>query len=170
MRTVVEAARSAIHARNLNEKLWAEAVFYSVFTLNQTGTSSVKGKSPAELWFGRTMDIRTLRSFGCDCYVLIPARYRTTSGKKSKKGILVGYDIDSASYRIYFSNTNEVVSSENVIFDENSDADESMYVEIGNTMQKEHNKNERLSNSGDDSSSYEFISSEESGGEENEQP
>lgn len=169
MRTVVEAARSAIHTRNLNENLWAEAVSYAVFTLNQTGTSTVKGKSPAELWFGRTMDVKTLRIFGCDCYVLIPERYRTKSGRKSKKGIFVGYDIDSASYRIYLSKTNEVVSSENVIFDENSDADEPTYIEIRNAAQKEPNQNEILSDSNDDSSSYETISSEESGGEENEQ-
>ena len=70
MRTVVEAARSAIHARGLNENLWAEAVNYAVFILNQTGTSSLKSRSPAELWFGRKVDVNKLRSFGCDCYVL----------------------------------------------------------------------------------------------------
>jgi len=42
MRTIVESARSAIYARNLNKNLWAEAVNYAVFTLNQTRTSLVK--------------------------------------------------------------------------------------------------------------------------------
>lgn len=122
MRTVVESARSAIHARNLNENLWAEAVNYAVFTLNQTGTSSLKGQSPAELWFGRRIDVRKLKSFGCECYVLIQDHKRAKTEKKSKKGIFVGYDLDSPCYRIYMSDDKDVVSSDNVIFDEKIEA------------------------------------------------
>lgn len=65
MRTIVESARSALKATNLNVRLWAEAISYAVFTINQTGTSTVAGKSPAELWFGRQMDLNKLRAFGC---------------------------------------------------------------------------------------------------------
>ncbi|KAG5876684.1 hypothetical protein JTB14_019432 [Gonioctena quinquepunctata] len=118
MRTIVESARSAIHARNLNENLWAEAVNYAVFTMNQTGKSSQDDKCPADLWFGRRVDIKKLRSFGCECYVLIESHRRANTEKKSKKGIFIGYDIDSPSYRIYIEEENDVVSSENVIFDE----------------------------------------------------
>lgn len=116
MRTVVELARSAIHAQDLNEILWAEAVNYAVFTLNQTGTSSLKDKSPVELWFGRRVDVRKLRSFGCKCYVLIQDHKRAKTEKKSKKGIFVGYDLDSPCYRIYLSEEGDIVSSDNVIF------------------------------------------------------
>lgn len=121
MRTVVESARSAIHAHNLNENLWAEAVNYAVFTLNQTGTSSLKGDSPAEFWFGRKIDITKLRSFGSDCYVLIHDHKRSKTGKKSKKGIFVGYDLDTPCYRIYLPDDRDVTSSDNVIFDEKID-------------------------------------------------
>lgn len=38
MMTVVEAARSVIHANNVYESLWA-VVMYEVFTINQTSTS-----------------------------------------------------------------------------------------------------------------------------------
>lgn len=40
---------------------------------------------------------------------------RAKTGKKSLKGIFVGYDIDSPSYRIYIAGKN-YVSSDNVIF------------------------------------------------------
>lgn len=118
MRTVVEAARSGIHAKDLNEKLWAEAVNYAVFTINQTGTSTVEGKSLAELWFGRKIDVIKLKSFGCECYVLIEEHKRKKTVKKSEKGIFVGYNLDSSSYRIYVSSINDVKSSEEVIFQE----------------------------------------------------
>lgn len=118
MRTIVEAARAAIHADGLDERLWAEAMNHAIFTINQTGTSNVPGKSPAELWFGRKMEIDKLRPFGCECYVLTHAQKRGKIDRKSEKGILVGYDIDSPCYKIYLKDRREVVSSDNVIFDE----------------------------------------------------
>lgn len=118
MRTVVEAARSAIHANGLNETLWAEAVNYAVFTINQTGTSSVPGKSPAELWFGRKMDVSKMKIFGCECFILKPDHKRNKFDKKSEKGIFVGYDTDSTGYRVYVPNSRRVISTDNVTFNE----------------------------------------------------
>ena len=115
MRTVVEAARSAIHSQDLNENLWAEAVNYAVLSINQTGTSSEKGKTPTELWFGQKMDVRKLKIFGSKCYVLIHDHKRGKIHKKSEQGVFVGYDLDSP-YTIYMESKNDVISSENVIF------------------------------------------------------
>ena len=86
---MVEAPRSVIHARNLNESPWGKAVNYVVFTLNQTGRSSIKGESPADLWFGRRIDVSKLKTFGCDCYVFIKDRKRGKTDKKSMKGNFV---------------------------------------------------------------------------------
>ncbi|KAG5880997.1 hypothetical protein JTB14_027397 [Gonioctena quinquepunctata] len=97
--------------------IWAEAVNYAVFTINQTGKSSHDDKCPADLWFGRRVDIKKLRSFGCECYVLIENHRRSKTEKKPKKGIFIGYDIDSPNYRIYIEEENDV-RSDNVIFDE----------------------------------------------------
>lgn len=72
--------------------------------------SSQNDKSPADLWFRRRVDINKLRSFGCECYVLIQDHSRAKTGKKSLKGIFVGYDIDSPSYRIYIAEKNDVSS------------------------------------------------------------
>lgn len=121
MRTIVESARSILHARKLGESLWAEAINYAVFTINQTGKSSVKDKSPAELWFGRMINISKLRSFGCECYVLIEDHKRKKMERKSRKGIFVGYDLDSPCYRVYLSDKKDVVCSDNVIFNETSE-------------------------------------------------
>ena len=105
-------------ARSLDENLWGEAFNYVVFTINQTGTSAVKGKSPAELWFSRKMDVSKLKTFGYDCYVLIEDHRRGKTEKKSIKGIFVGYDIDSPDFRVYAENLRDILSSSNMIFDE----------------------------------------------------
>lgn len=52
-RTIVEALRTMLHARRLNKSLWAEAANTAVYVMNRTGTSSVPGKTPCELWFGK---------------------------------------------------------------------------------------------------------------------
>lgn len=118
MRTIVEATRTAIHSNGLDKRLWAEAANYAVFTINQTGTSSVEGKTPAQLWFGRQVDISKLRAFGCECYVLKPSHKRGKMDRKSEKGIMIGYEWDSPCYRIYIPSTGKIVSSDNVIFHE----------------------------------------------------
>lgn len=170
MRTVVEAARSVIHGMNLNQNLWAEAINYAVFTLNQTGTSSVKGKSPAELWFGRKIDVKKLRIFGSECYVYIEKHKRGKMDKKSQKGIFVGYDLDSPSYRIYIEDKDDVISSENVIFNEMSETNEgSMDVTLNNSQSSENedetSNDETASNENEDfqsvNSESESISSSE---------
>lgn len=51
MRTIVEAARTMIHAKGLHLSFWAEAVQAAIFVLNRTGSSPVQGVSPYELWF-----------------------------------------------------------------------------------------------------------------------
>lgn len=121
MRTIVESARSVLHAQNLRVSLWDEAINYAVFTINQTGKSSVKDKSPAELWFGRTVNLSKLRSFGCECFVLIEDHKRKKMDRKSVKGIFVGYDFDSPCYRIYLEDKKEVLCSDNVIFNGKSE-------------------------------------------------
>lgn len=48
MRTIMETARSAIHARDLNERLWTETAKYAI---NQTEKSSDNGNSPIDVCF-----------------------------------------------------------------------------------------------------------------------
>lgn len=169
IRTVTEAARSIIHAKGMNENLWAEAVNYSVFTLNQSGTSSVKDKTPAELWFGRIVSVDKLKTFGCKCYVFIQDRFRSKTEKKSKTGLFVGYDTDAPSYRILLDENRSIVSSNDVIFDEQFKSTESftqfetsLRNDVGSNTKRKESESEKTSDQDDQSSKYESLESEES--------
>jgi transposase InsO family protein len=48
--TVVESARSMLHASGLPKELWAEACNTAVFILNRSGPTPVEGKTPLDLW------------------------------------------------------------------------------------------------------------------------
>lgn len=108
MRTIVEAARSMIHAKGINSRLWAEAVNSAVFILNRTGTSTIKHKTPYELWYGKSIEINDFRVFGSEVYVHLPKQGRTKLDAKAKKCIFVGYDENVKGFRVFDSDSNKI--------------------------------------------------------------
>lgn len=64
LRTIVEAARTLIHSKNLALNFWAEAVSTAVYVLNRTGSSPIKNKTSYELWFGKKPDVSHFKIFG----------------------------------------------------------------------------------------------------------
>lgn len=107
-RTIMESARSMIYANNLDLNLWAEAVHSAVFILNRTGTSTIKDKTPYELWYGKRATFNRFRIFGSEVYVHIPKQRRRKLDAKSKKCVFVGYDDDTKGFRVV--DENKVVS------------------------------------------------------------
>lgn len=120
-RTVVEAARSMLIAKNLDKFLWAEAVNTAIYILNRTGKSTVQDKAPYEIWFNKSFDINLLRTFGTEVYVLIPKQKRLKWDSKSTKGLLVGYGEDTKGYRVYFPESKTVEVKRDVIFKEQAE-------------------------------------------------
>ncbi|GFW36890.1 retrovirus-related Pol polyprotein from transposon TNT 1-94 [Trichonephila clavipes] len=113
-RTIVECARSIIYAANLPLKLWTEAVNTSVYVLNRTGLTSVKYKSPYELWFSKeVVRIDHLLVFETECFVHVPQQKSREWDKKSVKG---GYSVEKDGYRIWIKDQNKVILSRDVIF------------------------------------------------------
>lgn len=93
-RTIVEAAKTMLHTRNLNNILWVENVNTAVYTINRTGTSTVKDKTPFEIYFRKEPEIKHLRVFGTNVFTHIPKQKRQKWDPKSKKGIFVGYVVN----------------------------------------------------------------------------
>lgn len=115
-RTLVEAARTMLHAKKLPKRLWAEAVNTAAYVLNRTGKSKESGRSPFEVWTNKSFDIHRLQTFGTPVYVHIPKERRRKWDKKGERGIMVGYGEDVKGYRIYFPQKNSVEIKRDVIF------------------------------------------------------
>lgn len=120
MRTIVESARTMIHARKLSLKFWAEAVNAAVYVLNCTGPSPVSDKTPFELFFERKPSVEHLRVFGADVFVHIPKEKRRKWNVKARKGIFVGYDDNIKGYRVYIPDDRKIEVSRDVVFKENT--------------------------------------------------
>lgn len=122
-RTLVEAARSMIYSQSETEQklfLWAEAINTAVHVINRTGTSTIKDKSPYELWYGKTAKIDDFKIFGSVIYVHIPKQKRKKLDKKSVKCVFVGYGDHTNVYRVYNSERRAVEVARDVIFERES--------------------------------------------------
>ena len=85
-RTIMECARTMLHASELSRNFWAEAVNTAVYLLNRV-TIINKGdeiKTAYELWTGRKPNVSHLKTFGSVAYVFDPHTSKTSN--KAKKG------------------------------------------------------------------------------------
>jgi hypothetical protein len=73
--------------------------------------------TPFELRFGRKPSVSHFRSFGCKCFVLKCGNLDKFESR-SFDGILLGYTPHGISYRVYNFETNTIVESCDVTFNE----------------------------------------------------
>ena len=71
-RTLVESSRSMLLDAKLSHKFWAEAISTAAYLKNRCPTTTIKGMTPYEAWFGKKTKVEHLRVFGCDAYAHIP--------------------------------------------------------------------------------------------------
>ncbi|GLU17722.1 hypothetical protein SLE2022_340780 [Rubroshorea leprosula] len=119
-RSIMNMARCLLFEKGLPKTHWAEAVNTSVYLQNRLSTEALDNKTPFEAWFGIKPKIDHLRVFGCICYTLVPSAKRSKLDERSKVGIFIGYSSQSKGYRVLNLKTQEIETSRDVKFDEES--------------------------------------------------
>ena len=76
--------------------------------------------SPMEAAFGTVPDVSRFRTLGCDCYTMLDIEGQDKLLIKANPSTLLGYSMESLSYRVLIWSTGRVAHSRNVIFDEES--------------------------------------------------
>ncbi|CAK9821232.1 Retrovirus-related Pol polyprotein from transposon TNT 1-94 [Anthophora plagiata] len=120
IRTLVESARSMIHAKNVDKRLWTEAVNTACYVLNRTILKAGETITPFEKWFKRKPVIKHLKMFGSTAYLNIPKEKRQKFDAKSKQVIFVGYEGESTNYRLWDNDLNKIKISSDVTFNESA--------------------------------------------------
>ncbi|RWS05910.1 gag-pol polyprotein-like protein, partial [Dinothrombium tinctorium] len=115
-RTIIESARSMIHAKGLPLTLWAEAVSCAIYTINRLPSKTIGNISPYEKIFNKKPDLNQMRVFGSEVFVHIPKLFRSKLDSKSEKQLFVGYDEKKKAIRVYDSKRNSVSVVRDVIF------------------------------------------------------
>lgn len=117
-RTIIESARTMLHAKNLPQKLWVEAVSTTLYILNRTISNKNILVTPYEIWTGEKPNISHLKVFESIAYVHINKQFRKKLDTKSKKTIFVGYQSQSKNYKLYDPKSQKIIISKDVSFNE----------------------------------------------------
>jgi hypothetical protein len=118
-RTLAEKQRALLKDANLPDIFWTFARETAQQMKNLTPTNALPGAiTPFELFYGRKPDLRTIRAFGCPCYVHIHRADRPgRNSDTAHRGIFLGYNQERRSYNV-FVHPNKIVVSRSVVFDE----------------------------------------------------
>jgi hypothetical protein len=116
-RTLVEMARMMLDEHRTSMRFWADAISTVCYISNRIFLCSILHLTLFELRFGRKFFVSHLRPFGCKCFVLKSGNLDNFESR-SFNGILIGYTPHGRSYQVYNLETNTVVESCDMIFDE----------------------------------------------------
>ena len=116
-RSIMDYARTLMMEKNISLKYQREVISTNVYTLKHVRVKKGTHSTPFELWYGYQPNVKYFKVFGKKCYILKDFR----NGKldaKSEEGIFLGYSTRSKAYKCLNTNTNKVVESANLKFDE----------------------------------------------------
>ncbi|KAJ9507667.1 hypothetical protein QJQ45_019158 [Haematococcus lacustris] len=114
-RTIMEKTRSILHAGRMGLQYWADAAKLSNYVRCVLPVTD-QPLTPWESFFGVKPDLSGLRVFGSDVWVHVPAQKRSKLEAKAVRGVFVGYQLGSKSYKILVAGRE--YHSKDVIFDE----------------------------------------------------
>jgi Reverse transcriptase (RNA-dependent DNA polymerase)/Integrase core domain/Pol polyprotein, beta-barrel domain len=116
-RTLLEMIRSMLFQANLPKRFWTYALTAACHIKNILPHSSVRNKTPFELFHSKPPRYTHLAPFGCIVHAFIPPERREKQSKislVSTRGFLIGYVEDSASYKYYDLDRKRVDVSHNI--------------------------------------------------------
>jgi hypothetical protein len=110
-------ARTMLDEHRTPRCFWADAISTTCYISNQIFLRSIMHLTPFELRFGHKPYVSHLRPFGFKCFVLKCGNLDKFEYRPFD-GILLGYTPRDRSYRVYNLETNTIVESCDVTFDE----------------------------------------------------
>ena len=101
----------------LHRRFWAETASTGCYLINRSPSIALNKKTPIEVWSGSPADYSQLRVFGCTAYAHVD------NGKLEQwvvKFIFLGYKSGVKGFKLWNPETQKVVISRNVIFNESA--------------------------------------------------
>jgi hypothetical protein len=110
-------ARTILDEHRTPRHFWADAISIACYISNRIFLRLILHWTLFELRFGLTLSVSLFMVFGCKCFVLKCGNLDKFESR-SFDGILLGYTPHARSYRVYNFETNIIVESCDVTFDE----------------------------------------------------
>jgi hypothetical protein len=117
-RTVMESARSTLHAAGLPAKYWGDAVLTAVYLRNRLPTRALNGVTPYEAWRGEKPDLSHIRVWGCLAYIHVHRIKRNKLARRARACVFVGYPPEAKGWKLYDPATARYIVARDVTFQE----------------------------------------------------
>ena len=118
-RTIMEAARSMLHAANLPSSFWTYAVNAAVYLRNRSPTRALNNVTPYEAWRGEKPSLSHLRVFGCRAFMYLHKKQRSSTNKlaaRAMPAIFVGYATEAKAWLVWDPVAKKVHTTRDVKF------------------------------------------------------
>jgi hypothetical protein len=135
-RTLVEMARTMLDKHRTPSRFWVDAINTACYISNRIFMHSILHLTPFELRFSQKSFVSHRRPFGCKCFILKRVNLDKFDSR-SFDGILLGYTPHGRSHRVFNLETNTVVESCDVSFDENASCPYDVFECVGDKEMEE---------------------------------
>jgi hypothetical protein len=110
--------RALLDEHKTPRRFWAEAVNTACYVSKRIYLKVHKNKTFYELMHGRTPKVSHFCVFGCNCFILKKGKKLDKFEARSIDGIFFGYASHSKAYRVHNLETNQIVETCEVTFNE----------------------------------------------------
>jgi len=114
----MEMSRSLLKSMGVPGRFWGEAVRHSVYLLNRLPTKALGTQTPYEVWNGRKPHLGHLKVFGSVGHVKNTMPHLKKLEDRSTPMVYFGVEEESKAHRMFNPQTNKLVVSRDVIFEE----------------------------------------------------
>ncbi|GJV33119.1 ribonuclease H-like domain-containing protein [Tanacetum coccineum] len=116
IRTINNVVRSLLFQARLPPEYWVEALLTATYLLNILPSTSINNDIPYTKLFNKPTSYTHLRTFGCLCYPYTFPPHKLAP--RTTPSIFLGYAYNHRGYRCLDLNTNKIIISRHVTFDE----------------------------------------------------
>jgi hypothetical protein len=111
-------AQTMLDEHRIPRRFWAEAVNTACYVSNRIYLRVHKKETCYELMHSRTPKVSHIHVFGCKCFILKKEKKLDKFEARSVDGIFFGYASHSRAYHVLNLETNQIVETGKVTFDE----------------------------------------------------
>jgi histone deacetylase 1/2 len=120
LRTINNIIRSLLFQASLPPVYWADTLHTATYLLNRHPTKTLAGRTPHFALYGTHPSYDHLRVFGCACYPNLSSTATNKLSPRSTLCVFLGYSTDHKGYRCLDLQSNRIIVSRHVVFDESS--------------------------------------------------
>jgi hypothetical protein len=111
-------ARTMLDEYKTSDWFWAEAINTTCHAINRLYLNKLLKKTSYKLLTGNKLNVSYFRVFGSNFYILQKRSKSSKFAPKTYEGVLLGYDSNSRSYRVFNITTGCVKTTCDTMFDE----------------------------------------------------